>query len=35
MASMKQFLKKMGRLALWVLPALLAIYVVVKLADYC
>ncbi len=34
-SSMKQFLKKLGRFLLWVLPALLAIYVTAKLADYC
>jgi hypothetical protein len=32
---MKQILKMLGRILLWALPALLAIYVVVKLADYC
>ncbi|MGA2064988.1 MAG: hypothetical protein ABSG86_08465 [Thermoguttaceae bacterium] len=32
---MKQVLKKFGRFLLWVLPAVLALYVVVKLADYC
>ena len=31
---MKHFLKKFGRFLLWVLPALLAIYVTAKLADY-
>jgi hypothetical protein len=32
---MNRILKKLGRLALWVLPILLAVYVVVTLADYC
>jgi hypothetical protein len=32
---MKPAIRKCGRFFLWVLPALLAIYAVVKLADYC
>ena len=32
---MKSVIKKFGRFLLWVLPVLLAIYVVAKLADYC
>lgn len=31
---MKRMLKKIGRLFLWGLPALLAIYVAAKVADY-